>query len=175
MTPGGHSHDPSMTSSSSSPSTSKAPSFGQISKKTASKFIREVTTETGAKMFQCILCNMTTSHSNSMRRHMVIKHTRPSTHKCQYCAREFSNKFYLINHLSSKICMKDIMFDPWANPWISQPSYSQSQMFSLFWKVGFVILLFPPSSVYVALKILLNCYDIVDISCHDIMYLTRFL
>ena len=30
-------------------------------------------------------------------------------------------------------------------------------------------------SLCCAQNILINCYDIVEISCHDIMYLTRFL
>ena len=66
----------------------------------------------GKRMFQCVLCNMATSHHNSIQRHMVIKHTKPSSHRCQYCQKSFTNKFYLTNHLASKSCMRNIMFDP---------------------------------------------------------------
>ena len=92
-----------------------APSGGnnrQLSVTSANRFIREITTSEGQHMFQCTLCNMTTQFGNSMKRHMVIKHTKPSSHSCQYCQKVFTNKFYLNNHLASKTCMRNIMFDP---------------------------------------------------------------
>ena len=104
-----------------------APSGGnnrQLSVTSANRFIREITTSEGQHMFQCTLCNMTTQFGNSMKRHMVIKHTKPSSHSCQYCQKVFTNKFYLNNHLASKTCMRNIMFDAvWSclimyNPWL---------------------------------------------------------
>ena len=90
-------------------------SLGQISKDSANRYIREVTDISGLKLFQCILCQMTTKHANSAYRHMVIKHTKkalPNQHCCQYCFKSFANKFYLTNHLASKTCIRNMKFDP---------------------------------------------------------------
>ena len=87
-------------------------SLGQFDKSSANKYIRETYNENGKKMYQCKLCNMVTSFSQSINRHMVIKHTKPSIHTCPYCHRSFNNKFYLTNHIASKICMRNVMFDP---------------------------------------------------------------
>ena len=92
-------------------------SFGQLTPESAKRFIREAVDPQGQKVFQCTLCRMSTKHHFSMQRHMVIKHTRPSSHLCQYCQASFPNKFYLIKHISDRICMKDVMFDPWK--WIN--------------------------------------------------------
>ena len=87
-------------------------SFGQITKASAKRFIREVVDAEGQKVYQCALCNMCTKHGNSIQRHMVIKHTKASTHLCHYCNSSFPNKFYLNNHLATKSCMRNVMFDP---------------------------------------------------------------
>ena len=87
-------------------------SFGQFNKSSAKRFIRETVDQEGNKVYQCVLCNMCTKHGNSIQRHMVIKHTRPSSHQCQYCHTSFPNKFYLTNHIATKNCMRNVMFDP---------------------------------------------------------------
>ena len=88
-------------------------SFGPLTSDSAKRFVRETVDAQGQKVYQCTLCKMQTKHNFSMQRHMVIKHTRPSNHLCQYCQATFPNKFYLIKHISDRICMKNVMFDPW--------------------------------------------------------------
>ena len=87
-------------------------SFGPLTSDSAKRFVREIVDAQGQKVYQCTLCKMQTKHNFSMQRHMVIKHTRPSSHLCQYCQATFPNKFYLIKHISDRICMKNVMFDP---------------------------------------------------------------
>ena len=89
-----------------------ATSFGPISKSSAKRFIRETVDAEGQKVYQCLLCNMCTKHGNSIQRHMVIKHTKPSSHQCHVCHTSFPNKFYLTNHIATKSCMRNVMFDP---------------------------------------------------------------
>jgi len=92
--------------------TKGATSFGPISKSSAKRFIRETVDAEGQKVYQCLLCNMCTKHGNSIQRHMVIKHTKPSSHQCHVCHTSFPNKFYLTNHIATKSCMRNVMFDP---------------------------------------------------------------
>jgi len=86
-------------------------SFGPLTSDSAKRFVREIVDAQGQKVYQCTLCKMQTKHNFSMQRHM-IKHTRPSSHLCQYCQATFPNKFYLIKQISDRICMKNVMFDP---------------------------------------------------------------
>ena len=68
-------------------------SFGPLTSDSAKRFVREIVDAQGQKVYQCTLCKMQTKHNFSMQRHMVIKHTRPSNHLCQYCQATFPNKF----------------------------------------------------------------------------------
>ena len=87
-------------------------SFGQFSAASANQFIRQITDAEGRPVFQCTLCNKTSGYKGNLQRHMVIKHTKSSSYSCQYCQKVFANKFYLSNHISTKTCMRNIMFDP---------------------------------------------------------------
>ena len=87
----------------------------RFSKANAHQFIKDSVDAQGNRVYQCKLCDMVTKFSQSINRHMVIKHTKPSEtgFNCPYCQRNFSNKYYLTNHTASRTCMKNmnLMFD----------------------------------------------------------------
>ena len=67
--------------------------------------------ETGQTYYRCAICGNTSYHKISIKRHLIIKHAKPSVHQCQYCKKQFPNKFYLTNHLSEKKCLQNVKFD----------------------------------------------------------------
>ncbi|XP_065076228.1 zinc finger protein OZF-like [Ochlerotatus camptorhynchus] len=51
--------------------------------------------------FRCKICDMVFKHKQRFEIH-VLEHERGKAHKCPICAREFSDRRYLINHLRTK-------------------------------------------------------------------------
>ena len=64
--------------------------------------------ESGKK---CTLCGKFSIHNANMRRHMILKHTKPTNNVCSYCKRNFKQKLYLDRHIRSRECLSDMLFD----------------------------------------------------------------
>lgn len=70
-----------------------------------------VNPEDNSRFYRCKLCGKVSAHAFSLRRHMIIKHSKPTIHTCQYCNKQFQNQFALRNHIYQKICLKNMRFD----------------------------------------------------------------
>lgn len=57
----------------------------------------------GKRLWKCELCQKMTNDQGNMKRHMVLKHAKPSNEVCSNCLRVFANKYYLRSHL--RTCM----------------------------------------------------------------------
>lgn len=58
----------------------------------------------GSGLYECGVCGQTTSDKSNMKRHLIIKHAAPTNDQCQSCQRVFRNRYYLLDHLRSKLC-----------------------------------------------------------------------
>ena len=67
--------------------------------------------EDNSKYYRCKLCGKCSLHAFSLRRHMIIKHSKPVIHTCQFCSKQFPNQFALQNHIYQKTCLKNMVFD----------------------------------------------------------------
>ena len=66
----------------------------------------------GSKYYQCGLCSQTALFKGNLKRHLILKHAKPSVDICQYCGKKFKNKLYKDYHLRNKTCLRDVLFDP---------------------------------------------------------------
>jgi hypothetical protein len=77
------------------------------------QFLREfVNPEDGMRYYQCGLCSKTAATKYNLKRHLILKHARPTQEACEYCGKIFRNKFYKENHIRQRTCLKDALFDP---------------------------------------------------------------
>jgi uncharacterized Zn-finger protein len=67
--------------------------------------------EDNSKFYRCKLCGKISAHSFSLRRHLIIKHSKPTIHTCQFCSKQFQNQYSLQNHIYQKVCLKNMRFD----------------------------------------------------------------
>ena len=65
----------------------------------------------GASGMKCTLCGKFGIFKHNMRRHMILKHTKPTVNVCKYCRRNFDKKFYLERHIRNRECLSDKLFD----------------------------------------------------------------
>ena len=67
-----------------------------------------VYTESG---YKCTLCGKITAQKHNGRRHMILKHTKPTNDVCKYCSKVFKHKYYLDEHIRSRECLSQLLFD----------------------------------------------------------------
>ena len=61
--------------------------------------------------FKCTLCGKVANYRGNMKRHMVLKHTKPTNDVCKYCGKMFRLKFYLNRHIRNRECLSGMLFD----------------------------------------------------------------
>ncbi|CAG7720955.1 unnamed protein product [Allacma fusca] len=54
----------------------------------------------------CITCKARLSTISSLKRHIILVHTKLEPVPCQFCKTILANKYSLALHLSRKICVK---------------------------------------------------------------------
>jgi len=61
--------------------------------------------------YKCTLCGKITAQKHNGRRHMILKHTKPTNDVCKYCSKVFKHKYYLDEHIRSRECLSQLLFD----------------------------------------------------------------
>ena len=65
----------------------------------------------GERGVKCTLCGKFTKSLYNGRRHMILKHTKPTNDVCKYCSKVFKHKYYLDEHIRSRECLSTMLFD----------------------------------------------------------------
>lgn len=58
----------------------------------------------GQNQFHCDICRKMTPHHRNMKRHMILKHAKPTNVTCEFCSRVFRQHYHLQKHLRLKQC-----------------------------------------------------------------------
>ena len=75
------------------------------------QFLVKDFTDTGEVFMKCTLCGKFSRERSNMRRHMILMHTKPTRNVCKYCQKQFKHKYYLQEHLRSRVCLAKMLFD----------------------------------------------------------------
>ena len=73
--------------------------------------VSEYAGDTGEAVMRCTLCGKFSKQRSNMRRHMILMHTKPTNNLCKYCHKPFKHKYYLQEHLRSRVCLSKMLFD----------------------------------------------------------------
>ena len=73
--------------------------------------VSEYAGDTGEAVMRCTLCGKFSKQRSNMRRHMILMHTKPTNNVCKYCQKPFKHKYYLQEHLRSRVCLSKMLFD----------------------------------------------------------------
>ncbi len=65
----------------------------------------------GETHYKCTLCGKASKIRCNMRRHMTLVHTKPTNDVCKYCSKVFKHKYYLKEHIRSRECLSNVLFD----------------------------------------------------------------
>ena len=82
----------------------------KMNKNDVMEFLKEVHLPGQPKLYQCSLCGKSGGQRNNMMDHMRARHAAPTHDVCPYCRRIFKNKPSLRNHLTTKRCLKNVLF-----------------------------------------------------------------
>ena len=75
------------------------------------QFLVNAYADTGENVMKCTLCGKFSKQRSNMRRHMILMHTKPTTNVCKYCQKQFKHKYYLQEHIRSRVCLSRMLFD----------------------------------------------------------------
>jgi aspartate carbamoyltransferase regulatory subunit len=67
--------------------------------------------QNGVRYYKCSLCGKTTNNKSNIQRHMVLVHTKPTNDVCKYCQRVFKHRYYLDEHIRTRACLSNMLFD----------------------------------------------------------------
>ena len=73
--------------------------------------VSDYAADTGENVMKCTLCGKFSKQKSNMRRHMILMHTKPTTNVCKYCQKQFKHKYYLQEHIRSRVCLSRMLFD----------------------------------------------------------------
>ena len=68
------------------------------------QFLVEAYGSNGETGLKCTLCGKFGRFKHNLKRHMILKHTKPTVNICKYCNRNFDKKFYLQRHIRNNEC-----------------------------------------------------------------------
>ena len=75
------------------------------------QYKRKITNELGEEIFNCMLCGKISKDNSNLRRHMIVMHSRPTNHPCNYCNEVFKNSYALRRHQRETCPMRNMPFD----------------------------------------------------------------